>query len=128
MTIQVSHLDHFVMTVQDIDATCDFYQQALGMKVVTFKGNRKALHFGQHKINLHQKGEEFEPKAAHPQVGAIDVCFIIKTPIEDAIQHLTALNIAIEEGPIERTGAQGKILSIYLRDPDNNLIELSNYL
>lgn len=127
MSIQLSHIDHLVITTMDVDRACQFYQQALGVEVVTFKGNRKALSFGRQKINLHLKGHEFEPKAAHPTVGAIDLCFIIEDSLEDAIAHLSALNIPIEEGPIERTGALGPIRSIYLRDPDDNLIELSNY-
>ena len=97
------------------------------MEVVTF-GNRKALRFGEQKINLHQAGKEFEPKAAHPTPGSGDLCFITKAPIEEVISHLKALHHAIEEGPVERTGAVGTIRSIYLRDPDFNLIEISNYL
>lgn len=90
-----------------------------------FKITRKALKFGQQKINLHLKGREFEPKAASPTVGALDLCFIVDTPFYDVIMHLNRLNIPIEEGPVPRTGAEGPIMSIYIRDPDNNLIELA---
>lgn len=128
MTIHIKHIDHIVMTVNDINKTCMFYQEVLSMDVKTFKNNRKALHFGSQKINLHQKGNEFEPKANHPTIGAIDLCFIVETPINKVIQSLNDLNIKIEQGPVERTGALGKIISIYLRDPDYNLIELANYL
>jgi catechol 2,3-dioxygenase-like lactoylglutathione lyase family enzyme len=127
MEFVIDHLDHLVLTVADIDATVAFYSSALGMEVVTF-GNRKALRFGEQKINLHQAGKEFEPKAAHPTPGSGDLCFITKAPIEKVISHLKALHRAIEEGPVERTGAVGTIRSIYLRDPDFNLIEISNYL
>jgi catechol 2,3-dioxygenase-like lactoylglutathione lyase family enzyme len=127
MKFVIDHLDHLVLTVADIDATVAFYSSALGMEVVTF-GNRKALRFREQKINLHQAGNEFEPKAAHPTPGSGDLCFITKAPIEEAIAHLKALHHAIEEGPVERTGAVGTMRSIYLRDPDSNLIEISNYL
>jgi catechol 2,3-dioxygenase-like lactoylglutathione lyase family enzyme len=127
MGFVIDHLDHLVLTVADIDATVAFYSSALGMEVVTF-GNRKALRFGEQKINLHQAGKEFEPKAACPTPGSADLCFITKAPMEEVISHLTALHHAIEEGPVERTGAVGTIRSIYLRDPDFNLIEISNYV
>jgi catechol 2,3-dioxygenase-like lactoylglutathione lyase family enzyme len=127
MAFIIDRLDHLVLTVADIAATIAFYTSALGMELVTF-GNRKALRFGEQKINLHQAGKEFEPKAAHPTPGSGDLCFITQTPIEDVISHLKALDHPIEEGPVERTGAVGTIRSIYLRDPDFNLIEISNYL
>jgi catechol 2,3-dioxygenase-like lactoylglutathione lyase family enzyme len=127
MEFVIDHLDHLVLTVADIDATIAFYASALGMEPVTF-GDRKAVRFGEQKINLHQAGKEFEPKAAHPTPGSGDLCFITQTPIEDVISHLKALHHPIEEGPVERTGAVGTIRSIYLRDPDFNLIEISNYL
>jgi catechol 2,3-dioxygenase-like lactoylglutathione lyase family enzyme len=127
MKFVIDHLDHLVLTVADLDATTAFYTSALGMEAVTF-GNRKALRFGEQKINLHQAGKEFEPKAAHPTPGSGDLCFITQTRIEEVISHLKALGHAIEEGPVERAGAVGTIRSIYLRDPDFNLIEISNYL
>jgi catechol 2,3-dioxygenase-like lactoylglutathione lyase family enzyme len=126
--MKISHLDHLVLTVADIEISCQFYQSALNFEVITFGENRKALQFGHQKINLHQVGKEFEPKALRPTSGSADLCFIAETPLKDVIAHLHALNIEIVEGPIERTGAIGKILSIYLRDPDQNLIEISNYL
>ena len=127
MEFVIDHLDHLVLTVADIDATIAFYTAALGMEVVTF-GERRALRFGKQKINLHQAGKEFEPKAAHPTPGSGDLCFITKTPIEDVASHLKALHHSIEVGPVERDGAVGAIRSVYLRDPDFNLIEISNYL
>src|SRR6202522_3134918 len=127
MGFAIDHLDHLVLTVANIDATVAFYTSALGMELVTFDG-RKALRFGEQKINLHQAGKEFEPKAAHPTPGSADLCFITKTPLEDVISHLKATNCAIELGPVERTGAVGKMRSIYIRDPDFNLIEISKYL
>lgn len=126
--MKVSHLDHLVLTVADIEISCQFYQSTLNFEVITFGENRKALKFGNQKINLHQVGKEFEPKALHPTAGSADLCFIAETPLEEVIAHLQTQNIDIIEGPIERTGAMGKILSIYLRDPDQNLIEISNYL
>jgi catechol 2,3-dioxygenase-like lactoylglutathione lyase family enzyme len=127
MGFTIDHLDHLVLTVENLDVTIAFYSSALNMEVVTF-GDRKALRFGDQKINLHQAGKEFEPKAAHPTPGSGDLCFITRTPLEDVISHLKASNCAIELGPVERTGAVGKMLSIYIRDPDSNLIEISNYL
>ena len=127
MGFVIDHLDHLVLTVADLDATVAFYTSALGMELVTF-GNRKALRFGEQKINLHQAGKEFEPKAEHPTPGSGDLCFITKTPLEDVISHLKATRCAIELGPVERAGAVGEMRSIYIRDPDLNLIEISNYL
>lgn len=126
----IEAIDHIVLTVTNIDATIHFYQLTLGMDVVSFGtgNNRKALTFGSSKINLHQKGKEFEPKAANPTSGSADICFITHTPLKMFIEHLNALAIHIEEGPVERTGALGRILSVYFRDPDGNLIEVSNYL
>ena len=125
--MKISHLDHLVLTVADIATTCQFYQSALNFEVITFAENRKALLFGSQKINLHEAGKEFEPKALRPTVGSADLCFVAETPIDEVIAHLQNRNINIIEGPIQRTGAMGKILSVYLRDPDQNLIEISNY-
>ena len=126
--MKISHLDHLVLTVADIETTCQFYQSALNFEVITFAENRKALLFGSQKINLHEAGKEFEPKALRPTVGSADLCFVAETPLDEVIAHLQNRNINIIEGPIQRTGAMGKILSVYLRDPDQNLIEISNYL
>lgn len=126
--MKISHLDHLVLSVADIETTCQFYQSTLNFEVITFQESRKALQFGSQKINLHQIGKEFEPKALKPTTGSADLCFIAKTPLNEVIAHLQSLNIKIIEGPIERTGAMGKILSIYIRDPDQNLIEVSNYI
>jgi catechol 2,3-dioxygenase-like lactoylglutathione lyase family enzyme len=126
--MKISHLDHLVLTVADIENTCNFYQTVLGFEVITFKGDRKALKFGHQKINLHQLGNEFEPKALHPTSGSADLCFISDTPISQVVAYLNQLNIQIEEGPVERTGAMHPILSVYIRDPDQNLIEISNIL
>ena len=127
MAFVIDHLDHLVLTVADIDVTIDFYRNVMGMQPVTFDG-RKALKFGQQKINLHLHGHEFEPKAARATPGSADVCFITKEPLEEVIRHLEKLSISIEKGPVEKTGAVGKLLSVYFRDPDRNLIEVSNYV
>jgi catechol 2,3-dioxygenase-like lactoylglutathione lyase family enzyme len=124
--IRIDHLDHLVLTVASIEVTCDFYARALGMQVETFGQGRIALRFGEQKINLHQAGREFEPKALRPTPGSADLCFIAATPLEEVVAHLQRLGIAIEEGPVPRTGATGPIRSVYLRDPDANLIEISN--
>lgn len=127
--MQIDRLDHLVLTVADIERTCDFYSRVLGFEVVSFGPlGRKALNFGRQKINLHQAGKEFEPKALVPTPGSADLCFIAATPLEDVIRELAAAGVAIEEGPVQRTGASGPILSVYVRDPDRNLIEISNYL
>ena len=125
--MQIKNIDHLVLTVADIDKTIDFYTNILGFEVVTFGDNRKALTFGNQKINLHQKGKEFEPKAEHPTTGSADLCFISETDIDDVLEELKHKNIEIIEGVLERTGAIGKIKSVYFRDPDLNLIEISNY-
>ena len=125
--IKISHLDHLVLTVKNIDKTVNFYTKVLGMEKEIFKGTRVALKFGNQKINLHQLGNEFEPKAFNVKDGSADLCFIIDTPLIEAKNYIESLNIVIEEGIVSRTGANGEIDSIYLRDPDLNLIELSNY-
>lgn len=125
--IKIDHLDHLVLTVKDVDASCTFYNRVLGMQVVTFGTGRKALLFGEQKINLHQFGNEFEPKAAKPMPGSADLCFIAAVPLSEVISHLIASDVEIIEGPIKRTGARGEILSVYFRDPDMNLIEVANH-
>ncbi|HCF3047301.1 VOC family protein [Pseudomonas aeruginosa] len=126
--MQIDRLDHLVLTVRDIDASIDFYTRVLGMRAVTFGAGRKALAFGAQKINLHQAEGEFEPKAERPTPGAADLCFIVATPLEAVAEQLRQQAVEILEGPVQRTGAGGPILSLYLRDPDLNLIELSNPL
>ncbi|WBV53397.1 VOC family protein [Chryseobacterium gambrini] len=125
--MKIKNIDHLVLTVADIEKTVDFYTSILGFEVVTFGENRKALTFGNQKINLHQKGKEFEPKAEYPTCGSADLCFISETDIHEVLQELKEKNIEIIEGIVERTGALGKIQSVYFRDPDLNLIEISNY-
>jgi len=125
--MKIEKLDHLVLTVKDIEATCDFYNTALGMELITFSENRKALAFGSQKINLHEAGKEFEPKAHRPTPGSADLCFITNTKLEDVIQRLQECGVEIIEGPVKRTGAVGQIVSVYFRDPDLNLIEVSNY-
>lgn len=126
--ININRLDHLVLTVKDIENTVTFYTEVLGMKKEIFKESRIALKYGNQKINLHLLGNEFEPKAKNVKEGSADLCFIIDTPLEEAKKHIESLNINIEEGIVNRTGASGEIKSIYLRDPDMNLIELSNYV
>jgi len=125
-TVHIDSLDHLVLTVADIDVTCEFYSTALGMQVISFEGGRKALRFGDQKINLHQVGREFEPKARYPRAGSGDLCFLTSEPVAKFADHLRACNIELLDGPVERTGATGPILSIYIRDPDDNLIEIAN--
>lgn len=126
--MNITQLDHLVLTVKDIDASCRFYHDHLGMEVITFGDNRKALRFGNQKINLHQLGREFEPKAAVPTSGSADLCFLSDIPLAQIIAGLQQAGVTILEGPVPRTGANGPIQSIYLRDPDGNLIEISNTL
>lgn len=125
--MEVSHLDHLVLTVKNIEITVDFYQRVLGMKPIQFGEGRLALSFGNQKINLHQLGKEFEPKAKRVQAGSADLCFVTNTPIVEVVEHIQEQGVVIEEGPVPRTGAMGKIVSVYIRDPDGNLIEISNY-
>ena len=124
--MKIDSLDHLVLTVKDIETTASFYSTVLGMDVITFGGGRKALSFGTQKINLHQHGKEFEPKAQHPTPGSADLCFITSVPLPEVVNHLSSCNVAVIDGPVQRTGATGPILSVYFRDPDMNLIEVSN--
>jgi catechol 2,3-dioxygenase-like lactoylglutathione lyase family enzyme len=127
MAFQLEQIDHLVLTVASIEATEDFYTEVLGMEA-TIDAGRHALAFGMQKINLHQRGHEFEPKAAHPTPGSADLCFITESHIADVLEYLAAMRVHIEAGPVERTGALGKMQSVYIRDPDRNLIEISKYL
>lgn len=126
--IQIERLDHLVLTVRDIEATCEFYGRILNMEVITFGEGRKALAFGEQKINLHQVGKEFEPKAERPTPGSADLCFITSVPIAEVVKVLNSAGIPIIEGPVRKTGAMGPIESVYFRDPDLNLIEVSVYI
>ncbi len=125
--VTIDRVDHFVLTVRDVDATCEFYARVLGMRVVTFGEGRKALAFGAQKVNLHQAGREFEPKASHPTPGSADFCLIAAVPLPDVVAHLARCGVPILEGPVARTGATGPLQSVYFRDPDLNLVEVSVY-
>jgi catechol 2,3-dioxygenase-like lactoylglutathione lyase family enzyme len=124
--LKIDAIDHVVLTVKNIETTCAFYTRVLGMKEVTFSGGRKALAFGAQKFNLHETGKEFDPKAEHATPGSGDFCFLTSTPIVEVIQHLRDSHVPILDGPVRRTGAIGPLLSVYFRDPDLNLIEVSN--
>ena len=126
--IKIDRMDHVVLTVRSITETCSFYERTLGIEIVMFGDNRCALAFGDQKINLHEAGREFEPKADRPTPGSADICFISSTPMSKVLAHLQRLGVPIEQGPVQRTGALGAIQSVYIRDPDANLIEVSNYL
>ena len=123
--MNVRTIDHIVLTVKDIDTTCAFYVRVLGMSVIAFGGGRRALSFGTQKINLHQCGREFEPKAKKPTLGSADLCFVTSMSVSDVVEHLRGCGVELLEGPVQRTGAIGPIMSVYFRDPDGNLIEVS---
>ena len=127
MLVKIDRIDHIVLTVHDLERTIAFYSRVLGMEPVTFGGGRRGLAFGRQKLNLHQAGREFEPKALAPAPGAIDLCFISETPLAGVIEKLRAEGVVIIEGPVDKTGALGPMKSVYFRDPDGNLIEVSNY-
>lgn len=126
--MQIKQLDHLVLTVRDLQASVFFYCEILGMRHEIFGTQRHALHFGSQKINLHLATQELTPHALHPQPGSADLCLLIQGDLESCLAELQAKNIVIESGPLLRTGAQGPIRSIYLRDPDQNLIELSELI
>lgn len=126
--VRIDRLDHLVLTVADIEVTLTFYSEILGMQAITFDDDRKALTFGTSKINLHQSGEEPEPKADRPTPGSADLCFVVNEPLDKVMQALQEAGVPIEEGPVEQTGATGAMVSCYFRDPDRNLIELSTYV
>jgi catechol 2,3-dioxygenase-like lactoylglutathione lyase family enzyme len=125
--VRIDRIDHLVLTVDDVDATIAFYVDVLGMTEVTFGSGRKALAFGSSKINLHQRGRELAPRAAAPTPGSADLCLVVAESPDQVVAELTAHDVAVEEGPVERTGARGPIVSVYVRDPDGNLVELSSY-
>lgn len=125
--MDIDRLDHLVLTVRDLEATLAFYSRVMGMQPVTFGNGRRALAFGRQKINLHPADAPLKPHAARPGPGTADLCFISSTPIPEVVRQLQAAGVAIEEGPVPRTGALGPITSVYFRDPDGNLIEVSSY-
>lgn len=126
--MKIDRIDHFVLTVRDIDATCEFYGRALGMERETFGAGRTALTFGNQKINVHPLGGEKNTIVAdRPTPGSGDFCLITRTPIDDVVRHLRSAGVEIEEMPSTRTGATGPITSVYFRDPDRNLVEVSVY-
>ena len=126
----ITHIDHLVLTVKDIPVSLEFYSRVLGMYAIQFNGTdgtpRVALTFGSQKINLHELGNEFEPKAQIPASGSADLCLITETKLKQAMDYVNSCNIEIIEGPVKRTGATGTLLSFYIRDPDQNLIEIAN--
>ncbi|MCP4334407.1 MAG: VOC family protein [Gammaproteobacteria bacterium] len=126
--MQINRIDHLVLTVANIDHSVEFYTRVMGMEKVIFGDGRVALTFAGQKINLHQLGNEFAPHADNIRTGSVDLCFIIDTPLSRAIEQLFQHNVEVIEGPVKRTGARGGIISAYLRDPDGNLIEISNYV
>jgi len=123
----IDRIDHIVITAFDLDRTIDFYSKVMGMEPITFAGGRRGLAFGKQKINLHQSGREFEPKALKPTPGSMDLCFITETPLAEVISHLKSHGVVIAQGPVEKSGALGPMMSVYFRDPDGNLVEVSNY-
>jgi len=125
--LKIDRIDHVVLTVFDVERTIDFYSRVLGMEAVTFAGGRRGLAFGRQKFNLHQAGREFEPKALKPAPGTMDFCLITETPLADVIESLKSQGVTIIQGPVDKTGAMGPIVSVYFRDPDGNLVEVSNY-
>jgi catechol 2,3-dioxygenase-like lactoylglutathione lyase family enzyme len=126
--IAIDSLDHLVLTVRDVDATIAFYAGVLGMREATFGPGRRALHFGSQKLNLHEVAGDVTPAATTPTVGSADLCFVTRTPVEGVLRVLEDHGIAVEQGPVERTGATGNLLSVYVRDPDGNLVEIANQL
>ncbi|MEJ2630157.1 MAG: VOC family protein [Acidihalobacter sp.] len=125
--MHIEQLDHLVLTVRDIERSIASYVDVLGMRALSFGDNRRALVFGEQKINLHPADAPIAPHAAQPTPGSADLCFITQTPIGEVAEHLATHGVEAEAGPAPRTGARGPIVSVYFRDPDGNLIEVSNY-
>jgi catechol 2,3-dioxygenase-like lactoylglutathione lyase family enzyme len=123
----IDHIDHIVLTTRDLDGCIRFYSEVLGMKLEKFAQGRLALKFGSQKINLHEWGKEFEPRAHVAAPGTLDLCFIASVSLEKIIQRLGEKKITILEGPVKKTGARGPMMSVYVRDPDLNLVEISVY-
>ena len=124
--MQIDSLDHLVLTVQNIQPTCEFYSRVWGMQVITFDEGLKALRFGSQKINLHERGKELDPKTQRPTPGSADLCFLTSMPLEQVITHLHSCHVAVLLGPVKQTGATTSLVSLYFRDPDGNLLEVSN--
>ncbi len=127
LAVGVVRLDHLALTVRDVEASVKFYTQVLGMRLETSSDGRKALHFGISKINLQQSKKESEPKALHATPGSANLCFVVRMELKEAVARLRTHGVEVLEGPIKRNGAQGEIHSVYIRDPDGNLIELASY-
>ncbi|MDQ6741369.1 MAG: VOC family protein [Candidatus Dormibacteraeota bacterium] len=125
--MKVVGLDHLVLTVEDVEATIEFYTRVMGMSVRAFERGRLALRFGSQKINLHEAGREFEPHARRPIPGSSDLCFVTEANLDEWLEHLSAGGVEVVEGPVSRLGALGPMTSIYFRDPDGNLIEVASY-
>ncbi|MGQ9857790.1 MAG: VOC family protein [Thermodesulfobacteriota bacterium] len=125
--MRIERLDHLVLTVCDLEAAIVFYQRVMGMQPVTLADGRKALEFGESRINLHTRDTPARPKAKNPTPGSADLCFVSATPIRSVIEHLDRLGVPIEVGPVPREGALGNMTSVYFRDPDGNLIEVASY-
>ncbi len=123
----VESIDHFVLTVHDLDRTVEFYSRVLGLTPITFGTGRAALKIGRQKINLHQVGQEFEPNASVPCPGSMDFCLVASGSLAEVIKHVQHCGVEIIEGPVARTGARGPLMSIYIRDPDGNLVEIAGY-
>ena len=125
--MKIDRIDHIVLTVASVGATIEFYSRVLGMEAITFAGGRRGLAFGQQKINLHPAANPYPERAKVPMPGAADFCMITETPIDDVAAHLQSENVEIELGPVIKSGAMGELNSVYFRDPDGNLLEVSNY-
>lgn len=123
----INRIDHVVLTVADVQRTLEFYTTVLGMQAISFGAGRQALRFGNQKLNLHQAGHEIDPKAKRPTPGSADLCLVSDTPLPLVMEHLARCAVPVEDGPVARTGALGPIMSVYFRDPDGNLIEVSTY-
>ncbi len=126
--MEIDRIDHVVLTVRDVAATCAFYTRVLGMREERFGAGRTALHFGRHKLNPQQAGQESTLVARVPTPGSGDLCFITTTPLDAVLAHLHACGVAVEAGPVAREGALGHMVSVYFRDPDGNLVEVANYV
>jgi catechol 2,3-dioxygenase-like lactoylglutathione lyase family enzyme len=124
--MHIDRLDHLVLTVRDVEATCEFYTRVLGMEPITFGAGRRALRFGHQKLNLHPADSPVAPHAMQPTPGSADLCLISTTPLAEVVAHLAQAGVSILEGPVSRSGATGPLISVYFRDPDGNLIEVSN--